>query len=56
MKKTQIQQFREAARKLGADESEERFDAALGKIGRHKPLPKSEPTKPHPQTEKEPSR
>jgi hypothetical protein len=38
-KKSQIQQFREAARKLGADESEERFNDALGKVARHKPTP-----------------
>jgi hypothetical protein len=36
-KKTQIQAFREAARRLEADESEEGFDSALSKIARHKP-------------------
>lgn len=33
----QSQRFKDAARELGADESEERFNAALGKITRHKP-------------------
>jgi len=37
MAKTQIQNFREAARRLQADESEESFDKALGQIARHKP-------------------
>lgn len=32
----QSERFTEAARELGADESEERFNAALGKIARHK--------------------
>jgi hypothetical protein len=33
----QVREFRKAARELGADESEAAFDAALGKIARHKP-------------------
>jgi len=37
--KTQVAAFRKAARDLGADESEATFDAALGKIARHKPKP-----------------
>ncbi|HZT27772.1 MAG TPA: hypothetical protein VFA57_18945 [Pseudolabrys sp.] len=32
----QVKAFRKAARELEADESEERFDAALRKIIRHK--------------------
>lgn len=43
---TQADRFREAARELGCDESEERFDAALGKIVKHKPPPDDKPTKP----------
>lgn len=35
--KTQTENFRDAARALGCDESEAAFDAALGKIARHKP-------------------
>lgn len=34
---TQSERFKEAASELGADESEERFNAALGKVARHKP-------------------
>jgi hypothetical protein len=34
---SQIDRFRQLARELGCDESEERFDAALAKIGRAKP-------------------
>jgi len=40
--KDQIHKFREAARALGCDESEVTFDAALGKIARHKPKPTDE--------------
>lgn len=43
---SQIDSFRSAARELGCDESEERFDAALGKIVKHKPPPDDKPTKP----------
>lgn len=49
----QVKSFVEAARQLGCDESEERFDAALGKIVKHKPLPDDKPTKP---AEKKPGR
>lgn len=37
--KSQIQKFRDAARELEADESEERFNAKLGAVARHKPSP-----------------
>jgi hypothetical protein len=46
-KKSQVQQFRDAARKLEADESEERFADALRKIAK----PRSEP--PHKQAKDE---
>jgi hypothetical protein len=36
-KKEQGRRFVEAARALGCDESEERFDAALKKVAAHKP-------------------
>jgi hypothetical protein len=36
-KKTQIQKFREAARELGTDNSEKRFNERLGKIAKQKP-------------------
>jgi hypothetical protein len=42
--KSQIQNFREAARRHEADESDESFDKALGLIARHKP-PKSDKPK-----------
>jgi hypothetical protein len=35
--KPQIDRFRETARALGCDEDKEEFEAALGKIARHKP-------------------
>jgi hypothetical protein len=35
----QSERFKEAARELGCDESEERFDEALRKIGKAKPKP-----------------
>ena len=35
--KPQIDRFREAARELGCDESEERFDAALVKVAKAPP-------------------
>lgn len=38
--------FEQAARELGCDESEERFDAALDKIVKHKPPPDENPIKP----------
>jgi hypothetical protein len=48
--KSQHERFIEAARKLGADESEARFDAALKRVGKakltHPPRPKkAEPKK-----------
>lgn len=43
---SQSDKFRSAARDLGCDESEERFDAALGKIVKHKPPPDDKPAKP----------
>lgn len=41
--KSQIDRFKEAARELGCDEDETRFDAKLGKLVKHKPK-KSEKT------------
>lgn len=35
---SQSERFIEAARKLGCDESEANFEAALKKVARHKPL------------------
>jgi hypothetical protein len=37
LKQTQIDRFREAARDLGCDDDESRFDAALKKIAPKKP-------------------
>jgi hypothetical protein len=34
----QSELFRRAARELGCDESEERFNAALKQVARHKPV------------------
>ena len=39
--KSQIDKFREAARELGTDDDEKRFDATLGRIARAQ-LPKDE--------------
>jgi hypothetical protein len=39
---SQTENFKEAARALGCDESEERFDAALKKVAAHKPAKASE--------------
>ena len=39
--KSQIQKFRDAARELGADGNEERFNAKLGAVARHKLIPDS---------------
>lgn len=36
--KSQIQAFRATARELGCDPSEERFNEALKKVARHKPV------------------
>ena len=41
----QMTSFIEAARALECDESEERFNEALGKIARHKPKLEAPPTK-----------
>ena len=38
----QSEHFKQAARELGCDESEEKFDAALKRVAGHKP---SEPSK-----------
>jgi len=43
---SQRDKFLSTARELGCDESEERFDAALGKIVKHKPPPDDKPVKP----------
>jgi len=40
-KKSQIQKFRETARTIGADESEDHFSATLKAVARHKPTPKT---------------
>ena len=37
--KSQRKAFEEAARELGCDESEERFDETLRAVARHKPKP-----------------
>ena len=37
-KKSQIRQFREAARAHEADEDESKFNATLKKVARHKPV------------------
>jgi len=39
----QITRFREAARELGCDESEERFNVALRKVASSPPAPKPTP-------------
>lgn len=39
----QIDKFRDVARALECDESEECFNAALGQIVRHKPKPDAQP-------------
>ena len=36
--KDQSEKFKEAARELGCDDSEEAFDEALKKVARHKPM------------------
>jgi hypothetical protein len=38
--KTQVAAFRRAARELGCDESEERFQEALRTVAKQKPKPK----------------
>jgi hypothetical protein len=49
-KRSQVQKFREAARKVEADDSEERFNSslkALAKKSREPKRGKEEPPKPH---------
>ena len=41
--KSQVQKFKQAAREIGTDESEKRFNEKLGKIAKQKPATK--PTK-----------
>lgn len=43
---SQGEAFKTAARALGCDESEERFDAALRTVAKHKPPPDAKPAKP----------
>lgn len=52
----QVSDFIEAARALECDESEERFNEALGKIARHKPTPDATPEKTETPDEKEPAK
>ena len=47
---SQSETFTDAARALECDESEQRFNEALGKIARHKPKPDKPPEK-APETE-----
>jgi hypothetical protein len=42
--KSQIQKFREAARDLGCDESDERFEEALRAVAKHKPQDNPKPS------------
>jgi hypothetical protein len=54
---TQSESFKEAARALECDESEARFNEALGKIVRHKPKPADPPaTNDKPTDEKKPAK
>lgn len=43
--KSQVASFRQAARELGTDESEEAFDRALKKVGSAPPAPVHKPAK-----------
>ena len=52
----QYHEFIDAARALECDESEQRFNAALGQIVRHKPKPKAPPEKTETPDEKEPAK
>lgn len=45
-KPSQIDRFREKARELGCDESEDAFNTALGKIVPPRTPPKTDPPKP----------
>jgi hypothetical protein len=40
-KKSQVQKFRDIARQIGADESEDHFSATLRAVARHKPSPEA---------------
>jgi hypothetical protein len=42
--KPQIAKFREAARELGCDESDERFEEALRAVAKHKPESNPKPS------------
>jgi hypothetical protein len=42
--KSQVQKFREAARELGCDESDERFEEALRAVAKHKPQDDPKPS------------
>jgi hypothetical protein len=44
-RKTQIEKFKEAARTVGTNDSEEQFDRVLGKIAKNAPKPKSDEPK-----------
>lgn len=46
---SQIRDFRKAARELGADESEAKFDAALKSVAKHKPVDDPTPNKDDPE-------
>lgn len=52
----QAEVFVEAARALECDESEQRFNEALGKIARHKPKPDKPPEKAPEMEDKKPAR
>lgn len=41
-KKLQLERFKEAARELGTDDDEERFNEKLGKLAKSKPQPRQE--------------
>lgn len=43
--KEQIDRFKEAARELGCDEDEARFDEKLGKLVKHRPKKPEKPEK-----------
>jgi hypothetical protein len=43
--KSQIEKFREAARDVGCDDSEEHFDAALKAVAKHAPAKDKRPSK-----------
>lgn len=45
-KESQATRFEQAARELGCDDDEAKFNAALGKVARHKPDPADARRKP----------